>query len=153
MKKLFAVLLVLSFAYQTHIHLIMTHFIFAYLTRKGRNWLNLSLEANPWYVFPAEKLEQAGVVTAGISKTWQVSRPGHRLIQMGTFVCFVTYLFCLFSFWNGRKNISWPKNLKQSLVRQLALARHGRCRGQELVWLDLTSLFFVFPNLSCVYTP
>ena len=69
MKKLFAVLLVLSFAYQTHIHLIMTHFIFAYLTRKGRNWLNLSLEANPWYVFPAEKLEQAGVVTAGISKT------------------------------------------------------------------------------------
>ena len=69
MKKLFAVLLVLSFAYQTHIHLIMTHFIFAYLKRKGSNWLKLSIEANPWYVFPAEKLEQAGVVTAGISKT------------------------------------------------------------------------------------
>ena len=60
--------------------------------------------------------------------------------------CFVTYsyLFCLFSFWNGRKNISWPKNVKQSLVRQLALARHDRCRGLELVWLDLTSLFLFF---------
>ena len=67
-KKLFAVLLVSSDSHPPNddtLHLCIA----AYLTRRGRNWLNLSLEANPWYVFPAEKFEQAGVVTVGISKT------------------------------------------------------------------------------------
>ena len=164
-KKLFAVLLVSSDSHPPNddtLHLCIA----AYLTRRGRNWLNLSLEANPWYVFPAEKLEQASVVTVGISKTWQVSRPGHRLIQMGTFVC-LFFLLCLICFvcslfeMVGKKCLG-QKNVEQSLVRQLALARHDRCRGLGLVWLDLTSSFLFFQiylaficcsYLSIIYTP